>query len=167
MLFRVLLVLSVLLASAEGAPIFIRNPRSQEPVTIKEENITTVPPKTSEDTVNKIVIPVAVLFVLAVIIGAIAIIYCCLKKKKPTKDDESQDWTKDFTESNTSLNGKHQDYIIIDESPRGPRNELRDVLLSTLRSKLLSMSRSILRSKLLTSNFVRYKRLSGQKNCYK
>ncbi|XP_077131352.1 uncharacterized protein LOC143786058 [Ranitomeya variabilis] len=128
MLFRILLVLSVLFAPAEGAPIFICNPRSQEQITINEENIT-VPPKTSEDTVYRIVIPAAVLFVLAVIIGAIAIICCCLKKKKPTKDAKSKHCADDIRASNTELNGKHEDYITItiDDLPHRPGNEQRDV----------------------------------------
>ncbi|XP_077146589.1 uncharacterized protein LOC143808142 [Ranitomeya variabilis] len=128
MLFRVLLVLSVLLAPAEGAPISIHNSQSQEQISIKEENIT-VPPKTSEDTVYRIVIPAAVLSILAVIIGAIAIICCCLKKKKPTKDAESKDCADDITESNPKLNGKHEDdiAITIDDSPHGPGNEQSDV----------------------------------------
>ncbi|XP_077129667.1 uncharacterized protein LOC143784935 [Ranitomeya variabilis] len=106
MLFRVLLVLSVLFASAEGAPIFIRNPRSQEQIGMKEENIT-VPPKTSEDTVYRIVTPAAILSALAVIIRAIATICRCLKKKTPTKDAESQYCADDFRESNTELNGNY------------------------------------------------------------
>ncbi|XP_077132147.1 uncharacterized protein LOC143787368 [Ranitomeya variabilis] len=129
MLFRLLLIISVLLASAEGAPIFIRIPRSQEQIGITEENVT-VPPRTSEDTVYKIVIPAVVFFIAAVIIGAIAIICCCLEKKKPTKDVEGQNCTDDFTESNTNLNGKHEDDITVttDESPQVPGNDQRDVL---------------------------------------
>ncbi|XP_077129565.1 uncharacterized protein LOC143784820 [Ranitomeya variabilis] len=129
MLFRVLLVLNVLFASAEGAPIFIRNPRSQEQIGMKEENIT-VPPKTSEDAVYRIVIPAAVLSALAVIIRAIATICRCLKKKTPTKDAESQYCADDFRESNTKLN---EDYefertITNEDAPHGPEAEKGDFL---------------------------------------
>ncbi|XP_077129666.1 uncharacterized protein LOC143784933 [Ranitomeya variabilis] len=129
MLFRVLLVLNVLFASAEGAPIFIRNPRSQEQIGMKEENITVLQ-KTSEDTVYWIVILAAIFSALAVIIRAIATICRCLKKKTPTKDAESQYCADDFNESNTKLNGKHEDDIpiTIDDSPHGPGNDQGDVL---------------------------------------